>query len=97
MENEEQPHTRNFAFCKIKICGAKTRKNAPCKLPPMIGRNRCRMHGGAVGSGAPFGNQNALKHGYYSVRTIMARKNTRKAVRDLLQTITEAEEIRRFS
>jgi uncharacterized protein YjcR len=24
------------------------------------------MHGGAKGSGAPIGNQNALKHGAYS-------------------------------
>ena len=24
------------------------------------------MHGGSKGSGAPFGNQNALKHGFYS-------------------------------
>ncbi len=24
------------------------------------------MHGGAKGSGAPFGNQNALKHGRYT-------------------------------
>ena len=24
------------------------------------------MHGGAKGSGAPLGNQNALKHGSYS-------------------------------
>lgn len=27
-------------------CGAKTRSGDPCKLPPVTGRNRCRMHGG---------------------------------------------------
>ncbi|WBQ14361.1 hypothetical protein L2D00_06695 [Hyphomonadaceae bacterium BL14] len=32
----------------------------------MTGKKRCRMHGGAAGSGAPKGNTNALKHGWYS-------------------------------
>jgi uncharacterized protein YjcR len=31
--------------------------------PAVRGKLRCRMHGGAPGSGAPLGNQNALKHG----------------------------------
>lgn len=28
-------------------CGAKTRNGGRCKLPPMTGATRCRMHGGA--------------------------------------------------
>ncbi len=38
----------------------------------MKGNARCRMHGGK-GSGAPRGNSNALKHGWYSgeVRAIV--------------------------
>ena len=47
-------------------CGAKTRSGAPCKSPAVSGRNRCRMHGGAPGSGAPAGNTNALKGGLYT-------------------------------
>jgi uncharacterized protein YjcR len=35
------------------------------------------MHGGAPGSGAPKGNQNALKHGYYSKVEIEFRQNMR--------------------
>ena len=34
-------------------CGARTRSGAPCKSAPVTGRQRCRMHGGADGSGAP--------------------------------------------
>jgi len=32
-------------------CGARTRSGAPCKSAPVTGRRRCRMHGGADGSG----------------------------------------------
>lgn len=31
------------------------------------------MHGGAFGSGAPKGNQNALKHGHYTKESIAMR------------------------
>ena len=33
----------------------------PCRSPAVKGRKRCRMHGGAAGSGARAGNTNALK------------------------------------
>ena len=46
--------------------GAKTRKGAPRRAPAVAGKLRCRMHGGAAGSGAPKGNSNALKHGLYT-------------------------------
>ena len=47
-------------------CGAETRKGTTCQAPAVAGKARCRMHGGAKGSGAPLGNQNALKHGGYT-------------------------------
>ena len=28
-------------------CGAKTRSGSPCQKPPIQGRTRCRLHGGA--------------------------------------------------
>jgi hypothetical protein len=37
----------------VNRCGARTRSGAPCKSAPVTGRRRCRMHGGADGSGAP--------------------------------------------
>lgn len=58
----------------LKKCGAKTRKGTPCKSVPVRGKCRCRMHGGAEGSGAPKGNRNAYKHGYYTKEMIQFRK-----------------------
>jgi hypothetical protein len=47
-------------------CGARTRSGGSCQAPAVKGKARCRMHGGAKGSGAPIGNQNAFKHGLYT-------------------------------
>lgn len=40
------------------------------------------MHGGAAGSGAPLGNQNALKHGAYSREAILQRQTVRNLLRE---------------
>jgi hypothetical protein len=40
--------------------GAKNRAGKSCLAPAVRGKTRCRMHGGAPGSGAPRGNTNAL-------------------------------------
>ena len=55
-------------------CGAKTRSGAPCKSPAVQGKKRCRMHGGARGTGAPQGNRNAVKHGLHTKEAIADRK-----------------------
>ncbi len=41
------------------------------------------MHGGAKGSGAPLGNKNALKHGYYTKEAIAGRKRMREFVGEM--------------
>jgi hypothetical protein len=43
-------------FTQDRCCGAKTRSGKPCMSPAVNGKMRCRMHGGAAGSGAPRGN-----------------------------------------
>ena len=43
---------------------------------------RCRMHGGAKGSGAPKGNHNALKHGTYTKEALQRRAAMRHLLRD---------------
>ena len=63
-------------------CDAKTRAGTPCQAPAVNGKRRCRMHGGAAGSGAPAGNQNALKHGMYSRDTLEFKKHMRKLLGD---------------
>jgi uncharacterized protein YjcR len=49
------------------------------------------MHGGAAGSGAPKGNQNALKHGLYTAKSIQERKSVRQLIRDAKALIEEIE------
>jgi hypothetical protein len=51
---------------------------------------RCRMHGGAPGSGVPKKEKNALKHGVFAKEAIEDRKHvqaligeTRKLLRDI--------------
>src|SRR3954463_6190039 len=48
-------------------CGAKTRNGSPCRTWRVTGKSRCRMHGGARGSGAPKGSRNgSYKHGGFT-------------------------------
>ena len=54
-------------LAKARRCGAKTRTGHPCKQAAVTGRTRCRMHGGAKGSGGPQGNRNGnFKHGLHT-------------------------------
>ena len=55
-------------------CGAKTRFGGACRSPAVSGRKRCRMHGGAEGSGAPRANRNARKHGRFTRDAIAERR-----------------------
>ena len=63
-------------------CGAKTRRGTPCQAPAVSGKMRCRMHGGAAGSGAPKGNQNALKHGRFTKENLEFNKRMREIYRE---------------
>ena len=65
-------------------CGAKTRRGTPCKAPAVRDRKRCRMHGGARGSGAPQGSRNgAWRHGRYSREAIERRQEAAELVRSM--------------
>jgi hypothetical protein len=55
-------------------CGASIRCGGSCRSPAVRGKQRCRMHGGAPGSGAPGENQNARKHGRFTKDAIAERK-----------------------
>ena len=57
-----------------KRCRAKTRSGQACRAPAVRGKRRCRMHGGAAQSGAPWGNRNAHKHGRFTADAIAERK-----------------------
>jgi glucans biosynthesis protein len=70
-------------------CGAKTRNGGSCRAPAVTGKKRCRMHGGAKGSGAPRGNRNALKHGVFTKDAIERRAFLRKQIREAQKLLKE--------
>ncbi|HEY1749223.1 MAG TPA: HGGxSTG domain-containing protein [Xanthobacteraceae bacterium] len=74
-------------------CRAKTRLAKPCMSPALRGKKRCRMHGGAAGSGAQPDNKNALKHGRYTSEAFAERQHLRNLLqqaRALIKTINGA-------
>jgi uncharacterized protein YjcR len=75
-------HPRNTGpMLSTPRCGAKTRSGKPCKAAAVSGKKRCRMHGGAPGSGAPRGNKNAMRHGLYTREAIDERRELRALMR----------------
>jgi hypothetical protein len=70
-------------------CGAKTRTGNACAAPSVLGKKRCRMHGGAQGSGAPLGNKNALKSGYYTREERERRRHVNKTLREISRAVRE--------
>lgn len=77
-------HTRNTAaMLASPRCGASTRDGGACRAPAAHGSTRCRMHGGAVGSGPPRKNRNALKHGLFTKEACAEQRQ----IRDLLGNV----------
>jgi uncharacterized protein YjcR len=70
-------------------CGARTRMVASCRSPAVSGKKRCRMHGGAKGSGAPKNNQNAVKHGTYTKEAFRQRAKMREIFREAKKLLND--------
>jgi hypothetical protein len=70
-------------------CGAKIRCGGSCRSPAVRGKRRCRMHGGAPGSGAPRGNQNARQHGLFTKDAIAERKQIQALLGDARKLLQE--------
>jgi glucans biosynthesis protein len=88
MSPKPKHHHRNTGpMLASPRCGARIRSGKPCRAPAVNGKKRCRMHGGAPGSGAPYGNQNALKHGRYTREAIAQRRKRRRQFRELKRLI----------
>lgn len=76
-------HKRETTSMQASLrCGAKTRAGTPCKSPAVSEKKRCRMHGGAKGSGAPLGNKNALKHGMYTEKAKELHRRINELVKE---------------
>lgn len=54
-----------------------------CKNPAMKGSNLCCVHKGLYKPSAPFGNKNAMKHGFYSKRFKAELRETRNLIDDI--------------
>ena len=76
-------HRRHIgAMLASPRCGVKTRCGGACRSPAVHGKQRCRMHGGAPGSGAPKANQNARKHGLFTRDAIAERRQIQALLSD---------------
>lgn len=83
-------HPRNVrGMHGARRCGAKTRKGTPCEAPAISGKARCRMHGGAFGSGAPKRNRNAVKSGLYTTENLAMRRHVIELTRESRKIIKE--------
>jgi glucans biosynthesis protein len=71
-------------LAKARRCGARTRAGHPCRQAAVGGRARCRMHGGAKGSGGPRGDRNGnFKHGLWTRESVATRRSMRANVREI--------------
>ena len=83
-------HARNTGpMLASRRCDAKTRSGGACRSPAVHGRKRCRMHGGAPGSGAPKANRNARKHGRFSRDAIAERRQIQALLGDARRLLEE--------
>ena len=70
-------------------CGARTHSGRPCRNHPIRRRQRCRLHGGAPGTGAPRGNGNAVKHGRTTAAALASRRAIARLIRASKSTLEE--------
>jgi uncharacterized protein YjcR len=83
-------HARNTGpMLASARCGAKIRAGGSCRAPAVRGKRRCRMHGGAPGSGAPGGNQNARRHGLFTADAIAERKQIQALLAEARKLLQE--------
>lgn len=62
-------------------CGAQTRAGFSCKRAPLVGRTRCRLHGG-LSPGAPRSHKNgSYADGYWTIEAARERRWARELVK----------------
>lgn len=77
---------KNFATALAAYAGL---DDPDFDLVIVAGERRCRMHGGAAGTGAPKGNRSALKSGVYTREMIARRGELTKLMREARATLSE--------
>jgi glucans biosynthesis protein len=73
-------------------CDARLRSGSRCERPPAPGKRRCFQHGGARGVGAPLGNSNNWRDGFYTREAIAERRRINGFIRVCLRTLREIDE-----
>jgi hypothetical protein len=73
-------------------CRARARSGQPCQAPAMP-NGRCRIHGGKA-TGAPKGNRNAVKHGFYSAEIVAHRRKVGALLRAARKLVRAADDCR---
>jgi hypothetical protein len=81
MKSTPYTEPKSYAFNYAPRCLAKTRRGTLCQAPAIRGRSKCRLHGCGKGSGAPRGNQHALKHGQSTAQVKAFKKEVRQLIR----------------
>ena len=65
-------------------CLARTRRGSSCQCPAIKGKSRCRIHGGAKGSGAPKGEANcSYKHGAWTGKAVDLRRAAKRLLKEV--------------
>ena len=83
MDDLMHPTTEPEVLHNAARCGARTRAGKPCRSPSVAGKKRCRMHGGAAGSGGPSGERNGnYRHGLYTKQNLEKKQQLRNLVRE---------------
>jgi len=68
----------------MKTCGAKTRTGEPCKVAPVTGRERCRMHGGTQPRGLAHHSTTTAIHSKHLPARMVANYQAALADPDLI-------------
>ena len=83
-------HIRNTDPMRAsRRCDARTRAGGACRAPAMHSKKRCRLHGGAPGSGAPRANRNARKHGRFTADAIAERRRIEALLKEARKLLEE--------
>src|SRR5262245_42932434 len=72
--NARKRNQQPLQFQTARQCGARTKSGMPCRSPATK-KGRCRLHGGASGSGGPPGERNGqYRHGERTRAAIAERQ-----------------------
>ena len=87
MENGDKPVKRAtrepLPLRLAPRCLARTRAGTSCQKAAASGKKRCRMHGGAPGSGAPRGERNGnYRTGLHTREAVAGRRMLRALIKD---------------